>query len=204
MNPKNYPIFMIYLLFGLCSCQQAIEPLVENEKTHSEVIIPIINLPNDLDENLLQTAILFDSTLIFRPLNYDTIKIAYQTAEEKQKRYVDDVNLVSFEGGLVEMAALELFQKGDWVQIHIDYYNGEPIGCKRFFVFKKQLVAVEHIRLEEVVNESGNRIEEQVTQINYYQQDRLLQTKYLTEVVDKNRNWEGEQKVDWQIIQQYL
>lgn len=206
MNPSYYGLFVGFFMYMFTSCQgdsPSIEPFPVQEKVRSEIAEVVIRLPEHLDENLLKTAVIIDTTLVVYPLDCDTIKLAYQIATDHDKRYVEEVKLTSFEGIAVEMAALELFKKGNWTQIHLDYYNGEPIGCKRFFVFKNQLVAVEHIQLKEVISESGSRIEEQVTQVSYYAQDHLLETKYLTTAKER-QSWQQEQKRDWQLIQQYL
>ena len=56
-----------------------------------------------------------------------------------------------------------------------DYFDGEPLGGKRFFVHKNQLMGVEVILLVEKVSENGPVIEEQSSYFFFYDEEQLIQ-----------------------------
>jgi hypothetical protein len=178
-------------------------PKVRSEIAASAAIMDSVSVaPNTVD-----TVAILDTlkTITLSILSCDTIKTAYEKAKDKEKKYIEGVVLEAFEGIAIEAAAIELFREGNWAQIHVDYYDGMPIGCKRFYTFKGELVAVEHIVLEEIINESGSKIEELLTQVNFYRKDSLLKVDFKDKATATEQStWQEEQKKDWEVIQQYL
>lgn len=138
---------------------------------------------------------------------YNHCKAIYNKAQEGQKSYKDQIGVREFEGKAVREAALELFRQDDLMHIHIDYLEGMPIGCKRFLVSHTQLIAVEIVRLKEATTENGTEIVEQLAQIYYYNNNKLIQaTDLLTNETweSSSKYWNEENLKDWQGIQQYL
>ena len=177
-------------------------PKVRSEIATSAIIMDsVAAVPNTVDTVVAKLDTLESSTLSI--LSCDTIKTAYKKAKDKDKKYIEEVVLETFEGAVVEAATIEVFREGNWTQMHVDYYDGMPIGYKRFYIFREELVAVEHIVLKEVVNESGSKIEELLTQINFYRKDSLLKVDFKEEATEQS-TWQEEQNKDWKVIQQYL
>lgn len=135
------------------------------------------------------------------------LKKAYDESVEEVENYVESVPFSAFLGKPTESGALEIIQFGDqYIRVYADYFDGEPIGGKLFFVKNRTLVAVEVIQLKERITENGARIEDESTQISYYHDDVLLQTIDLltNEPIESNIVWNEEHLADWKLVKEQI
>ncbi|MCH2046285.1 MAG: hypothetical protein MK212_19375 [Saprospiraceae bacterium] len=89
----------------------------------------------------------------------------------------ESINELSFDGISIEITEAKyciLTEKG--AAIELNYFDGSPIGGKRFFIdTAEQLLAVEVFTFEEEETEMGLAIAEIPIAIFYYKDDKLLQ-----------------------------
>jgi len=93
------------------------------------------------------------------------------------------------------------------MRIYADYFDGEPIGGKLFFIHNNALVAIEVIQIKEQITEKGASIEEKSTHISYYHKDVLLSTVDLSvdETLEASTlTWLEEHLADWELIKRHI
>lgn len=137
-----------------------------------------------------------------------TLKVAYDGSTEETENYVESIPLTTFLGKKVEFGALETIQFGEqYTRVYADYFDGEPIGGKLFWIQNSALVAVEIIQLREKITENGAFIEEESTHILYYHDEKLLS------IIDLSTNkaleansvaWLDENLADWSLVKAHI
>ena len=136
------------------------------------------------------------------------LKKAYDENIEETENYVESVPFTTFMGNPVELGALEIVQFGDhYTRVYADYFDGEPIGGKLFFIQDNVLVAIEVIQLREQITENGASIQDESTYILYYHDEVLLfmidlSTNEAVEV--SNIGWLDENLADWELVKMHI
>jgi len=136
------------------------------------------------------------------------LKKAYDEETEEIESYVEFIPFTTFLGTPVESGTLEIIQFGaKYTRIYADYFDGEPIGGKLFFIQNDALVAVEIIQLREQITEKGASIKEESTHMLYYHNNVLLSTIDLStnEAVEAGSiSWLDENLVDWKLVEAHI
>ncbi|MGH1335072.1 MAG: hypothetical protein ACRBFS_03015 [Aureispira sp.] len=91
----------------------------------------------------------------------------------------------------------------DTLQLYVDYFDGDLIGSKVFYIAAGELLAVDVIKLEEYWTEGGKQVKSILTHSFYYHKNQLLYCKAFhhseeQEILDK------ENTQNWAIIQPQL
>lgn len=137
----------------------------------------------------------------------EALKEAYDESTEEVENYIEEIPFITFLGQPAESGALEIIQFGDqYTRIYADYFDGEPIGGKLFFVKNSALIAVEIIQLKEKVTENGAVIDDQSTHRFYYHDETLLHAVDLLKnepLREESIAWVDENLVDWQIVKEH-
>lgn len=138
----------------------------------------------------------------------EALKQAYDESTEEVENYVEEIPFTAFLGKPAESGALEVIQFGDqYTRIYADYFDGEPIGGKLFFIKNSALIAVEIIQLKEKVTENGAVIDDQSTHLLYYHDETLLHAVDLLKnepLSEESIAWVDENLVDWQIVKEHI
>jgi len=136
------------------------------------------------------------------------VKEAYEGKESVTGNYVESIPFATFLGTPVESGALEIIPlEAESMRIYADYFDGEPIGGKLFFIHNNALVAIEVIQIKEQITEKGASIEEKSTHISYYHKDVLLSTVDLSvdETLEASTlTWLEEHLADWELIKRHI
>jgi len=100
----------------------------------------------------------------------------YNAADPPKIYYVEDLVIKTYLESMVESAEVEFM---DWenglMLAHADFFNGEPVGGKRFLVQEDALFCVEIIELKTRITESGESTDEVTTYTFYYDKGQLIQ-----------------------------
>jgi len=141
-------------------------------------------------------------------IKVEALKKAYDEGIQKTENYVESIPFTTFLGDSIESGVLEVTQFGDqYTRIYADYFNGEPIGGKLFFVQNDTLIAIEVIQLKEKTTEKGTSIQDENTHILYYRDEILLSMVDLStkkQVVVDSFEWQDENLLDWQLVKKYV
>jgi len=136
------------------------------------------------------------------------LKKAYNEQESGTENYVESIPFATFLGVPVELGALEIIQLEDqYMRVYADYFDGEPIGGKLFFIQNNALVAVEVIQIKEKITENGASIQETSTHILYYHEDVLLSIVDLSakeELEASSVAWLEENLADWELVKTHI
>jgi hypothetical protein len=136
------------------------------------------------------------------------LKEAYDKDEEVAENYVESVPFTTFLGKPVELGALEIIKLEDeYTRVYADYFDGEPIGGKLFFIQNEALVAIEVIQLREKITENGASIQDESTHILYYHEEVLLSMIDLStnKVVEGSSiEWLDENLADWELVKAHI
>lgn len=136
------------------------------------------------------------------------LKEAYDQSTEEIENYVEEIPFTTFLGQPAESGALEIIQFGDhYTRVYADYFDGEPIGGKLFFIKNSALIAIEIIQLKEKVTENGAVIDDQSTHLLYYHDETLLHAVDLLSnqpLAEESIAWVDENLVDWQIVKEQV
>jgi hypothetical protein len=128
--------------------------------------------------------------------------------DDKNESFVEEVALKSFLGNEVDFAELAIAKDtNDFVRIYADYFAGEPIGGKRFFVHNNELIGVEVILLVENISENGSFVVEETSNLFFYYQGKIQQVwdNRIQENVDvASISWTDEHLLQWEVIKQYI
>ena len=136
------------------------------------------------------------------------LRTAYAKMKDKKPRYIEEVPFTSFVGTAVEAAEFEITKINDQLtRVHVDYFEGSPIGGKCFFVNNGDLFAVEIVQLTEEKSEKGSGIVETISHICYYKGGKLAQiwdTKAQQELDPKTITWAKENMEQWEEVKKNL
>jgi hypothetical protein len=136
------------------------------------------------------------------------LKKAYKKNGEAAENYVESVPFTTFLGKPVELGALEIIKLEDeYTRVYADYFDGEPIGGKLFFIQNEALVAIEVIQLRAKITENGAFIQDESTHILYYHEEVLLSMVDLStnEVVEGSSiEWLDENLADWELVKVHI
>lgn len=134
----------------------------------------------------------------------EALKAAYDKSFEETENYVESIPFTTFLGKPAESGALEIIEFGDqYTRIYADYFDGEPIGGKLFFIQNSALIAIEVIQLKEKITENGAFIQDESTHILYYHNEALLSMIDLStnEAVELGSiAWLDENLADWELV----
>lgn len=210
-------LMMSSILYGSFSCgeQSPVAGTLPEEKTLNRATrLPSEVILDDTDKNVVvkakaATANRFepsDQEAIIASVN--ALKGKYERSNNIEGDYLDDVPLNAFLGQKVEFGTLEVNTIGnDLIRIYADYFDGEPVGSKLFWVEKGNLVAIEIIELTKKVTEQGIQIEDNLRYVCYYNNNQLIK------IIDDQKKsakksqditWVDENMADWDVVQQYL
>jgi hypothetical protein len=136
------------------------------------------------------------------------LKKAYDERTEETENYVESIPFLTFLDHPIEYGALEIIQFGDqYTRIYADYFDGEPVGGKLYFIQNNALIAIEIIQLKEKVTETGASIKEESTHLLYYNEEVLLSAIDLStnEAVEANSVvWLDENLADWKLVKTHI
>lgn len=137
-----------------------------------------------------------------------TLKEAFDKGEVLAENYVESIPFTTFIGTSVELGALEIIQfENQYTRVYADYFDGEPIGGKLFFIKNDSLVAIEIIQLRETITENGASIKDEHTHILYYHEEALLSIRDLARdktLEASELGWLDENLADWKLIKKHL
>lgn len=136
------------------------------------------------------------------------LKEAYDKDEEVAENYVESIPFTTFLGKPVELGALEIIKLEDeYTRVYADYFDGEPIGGKLFFIQNGALIAIEVIQLREKITENGASIQDESTHVLYYHEEDLLSMLNLStneEVEVSSVEWLDENLADWELVKAHI
>lgn len=146
--------------------------------------------------------------LLFAIEKTKALKKIYAAKEPGTETYVESIPFATFLGVPVELGALEIIQLEDQsMRVYADYFDGEPIGGKLFFIENNALVAIEVIQIKEKVTENGTSIRDKSTHILYYHEDVLLSVVDLATSKELEANsvaWLEENLADWELVKTHI
>lgn len=115
-----------------------------------------------------------------------------------------ELTLSTFAGEKMEesMAFLSPIYQ-DTLKLYVDYFDGDPIGSKVFYIVGEELLAVDIAKMESYWTEGGEQIKSVLTHSFYYKEKELLYCDafYFPE---KQLLLEQENAQDWVQIRQIL
>jgi hypothetical protein len=136
------------------------------------------------------------------------LKEAYDKDREIAENYVEFIPFTTFLGNPAESGALEIIKLEDqYTRIYADYFDGEPIGGKLFFIQNEALIAIEVIQLREKITENGAFIQDESTHILYYHEEVLLSMVDLStnEAIEESTiGWLDENLADWELVKAHI
>lgn len=203
----------LLLIISLCilqACQQATNTAEERKvTTHQAKEQPV--------------AVLTENTKI---VEKDTLlKLAVNSSPAPQSEKIDRKNLIeqlrnleeeriepseamlpllALAGQTVaESTAFLFFINQDTLKLYVDYFEGDLIGSKIFYVARGDLLAVDVFTMDAYETESGPQVQSLLTHTFYYQKEKLLFCK-VHHNTHKQAILEEENLQDWAIIQQHL
>lgn len=209
---------MSSILYGQLSCGNPNSPAsdLEGEQLLNEATSMIIpdTVLKDTDVNVVVSGELevTDSFQLKQQAeiikSVSLLKNEYQELEDKEGNYIEEVALHSFLGKEVEFGTLEISTITDsLIRIYADYFDGEPIGGKLFWVKEGALIAVEIVELTKKTTEEGVLIKDDLTYVFYYENNQLFKVvnyQKNEEVDRQNIVWVDENLIDWKEIKQHL
>ena len=146
--------------------------------------------------------------LLFAIEKTKALKKIYAAKESGTETYVESIPFATFLGVPVELGALEIIQLEDQsMRVYADYFAGEPIGGKLFFIENNALVAIEVIQIKEKVTENGTSIRDKSTHIVHYHEDALLSVVDLGTNKELEANsvaWLEENLADWELVKTHI
>jgi hypothetical protein len=207
----------ILILISLVACTGS-EESVPSEQVKLETIDPTTRLGQVIE---VTTSTSMDSVLVAEIVEKErttnlklaqesvkAIKAVYEKGETVGENYIESIPFTSFIGNSVELGALEVIQlKDQYTRVYADYFDGEPIGGKLFFIKNNALVAIEVIQIKEQITENGASILEESTYILYYHEEALLSITDLStnEIVETSSiGWLDENLADWELVKRNL
>lgn len=114
------------------------------------------------------------------------------------------VPLLSLAGQVVAESSAFLFLiNQDTLKLYVDYFEGDLIGSKVFYIAGRNLLAVDVLTMETYETESGSQARSLLTHTFYYQKEELL---FCTthHYPDKKAILKEENLQDWTLICQHL
>lgn len=138
----------------------------------------------------------------------EILKEISDKGEVVAENYIESIPFTTFIGIPVELGALEIVQFEDqYTRVYADYFDGEPIGGKLFFIKNDSLVAIEIIQLRETITENGASIKDEHTHILYYHEEVLLSITDLStnKTLEASEiGWLDENLADWKLVKTHL
>ena len=134
------------------------------------------------------------------------LNIEYEQISDNQEEYIEEVPFMNFMGTAVEFGELTISKiTGNFIHVHADYFEGAPVGGKHFWIRGEELLAVEIVKLKELLTENGKVIEEQKSEIFYYGEGQLIQVfnNQIQQVeISDSISCSGENLKQWELIKE--
>ena len=204
---------LICLLWCLTACNEQPKPV----RSEIQLVKPVNIYPDISNQDtifidtIVQSEVEEEDTLPSLDSLINLLKQLNETFKsmgDTNQSFIEETDLTLFLGTKVDFAELAILRDtNDFVQIYADYFDGEPIGGKRFFVHKDELIGVEVIILVEKVSENGPVIVEENAYIFLYNKGQLCQAfdNSKNKIIDVDSiSWAGEHMAQWNVISQHL
>ena len=91
----------------------------------------------------------------------------------------------------------------DTLKVYVDYFDGDPIGSKVFYIAAGELLAVDVAKMESYWTEGGEQVKSVLTHSFYYKEKELFYCNAFYHP-EKQHLLEQENAQDWAIIREKL
>ncbi|MCP4438983.1 MAG: hypothetical protein GY810_08580 [Aureispira sp.] len=201
---KTYTLIVLFIAcFGLLACN----PSSSNSTNSTETVADTSSNSREVVDPNKQV----DP----RPAVSDIVKLGAKLRTELAKldkseaKWLEEQPLHTFCGRDIEMGSLTIFQTtlegGTVTEVLAEYFDGAPMGNKRFIAYNQKLLLVDIVKLEEVEEDGKTAIQETISHSFYYEEGNLQEVQdgnaeELDKGVVEGLTWLDENMEQWNTV----